>query len=97
MIFSQNNFTASTEVTINNQHSTICTAFIDLVKAHDAAHDDLLIQNLENYGAPPQLWAVIKICLMDVSDEVKFSKVKQELNKVLELNRESTCPLLCSC
>jgi hypothetical protein len=54
-------------------------AFVDLVKAYDTANHDLLLKDLEKYGAPPKFVAAIKTMYTDLKVVLKIDKEIQEI------------------
>ncbi len=73
----------------NHNHGTY-VAFVDLVKAYDTANHELLLQILEQYGAPPKFVAAIERMYKDLVVVLKIGKETEEYCKRSESDKVTT-------
>jgi hypothetical protein len=92
-------FVLKTMLNMQKNHNLLSyVSFVDLVKTYDTANHNLLIDILEQHGAPPRFAAVIECIYKDLAVVLKIKKEVVRSPNRLESGKATTWPqcLYCS-
>ncbi len=89
-------FVLKTLLTMRKNHNFPShVAFVDLVKAYDTANHALLLDILEQYGAPPRFLSAIKRTYQDLVVVLKIEKEVVELPQMVGVRQgDNMAPVL---
>ena len=89
-------FTLKTLLTQRKEHGQESfVLFVDLVKAYDTVNHELLIEILEQYGAPPKICSAIKRMYTDLTVRITLDGVSAEIPQTVGVRQgDNLSPVL---